>query len=121
MAGVVVIGLVVVLIVALGGNSPSDAVRATVAAVEDRDLSAFQDSLCKDDRDAIQDMVDSGLMSEQDLIDSDVEIGSWEIVDEVITGDRATVTVKDSSGESEIPVLKEDGDWKVCTLFSEGI
>jgi len=41
------------------------------------------------------------------------DIGDFEILNEVIDGDNATVTIKTDDGEEDIPLVKEDGSWKV--------
>lgn len=114
--GVVV--LVVILILTLGGSSPSSVADRFIAASMAGDLDALQSVICRAD----QEEFDSLSPSEQELL-AEMVIESldgreYEILGEVIDGNEAVVTVKvfDSDGVTteELTLVNEDG-WKVCT------
>ena len=57
-----------------------------------------------------------------DMADIDSVEEAWESIAEItdidVNGDRATVNVSSSTGVTNVPLRKEDGEWKFCMTDS---
>ena len=101
------------------GDSPETVVEDFYAALEDGDAGAACDLLSSS---AVEDSTAGGGSCEevfQQTIDSGTiaaafgAIGDIEIGEASIDGDTATVDITAGDQEDEVPLVKEDGDWKI--------
>lgn len=123
-----IIGIGVAALLVIGGGSwfffmrdesagsPGEAVELFFEAGADKDKGQLKKVVCKEDREGIDDdnAFDDGGM--------DVELKSVDIKGDTKDGDvwmveysiEVEVDGKSDSSEGELPVVKEDGDYKVC-------
>jgi hypothetical protein len=92
-----------------GSSGPEGAAEQLLQAGVDRDIGAAQDSLCQDD-------LSSGYFADNL---EDVAVESYEITSSEDQGDFTVVHVSMTTPDGplddvEIPVVEEDGEWKVC-------
>jgi hypothetical protein len=107
----------VVLIRTLGGGSPESAVNDYFSAYRDADFDKAMDATCAIDRENIDE-------SEWREEVGAIEQLEWSIVSVDESGDEATVRTRVSvtfQGQTDsqtlpVPVVKEDGDWRVCGI-----
>jgi hypothetical protein len=106
-----------VLVRAISGGSPETAVNDYFSAYRDADFDKAMDATCAIDRENI----DENEWREEV---SQIEQLEWDVVSVDESGDEATVRTRVSvtfQGETDtqtlpVPVVKEDGDWKVCGI-----
>lgn len=101
-----------------GGSSPTATAKAFFDAVKARDAAGIKSTMSKG---SLETMEKFAKMQNKSLDDALKEPttspmpASFESKDEKITGDTATVDVKDEKGNWEtIPFVKEDGKWKIA-------
>jgi hypothetical protein len=92
-----------------GSDGPEGAAEQLLKAGQDRDIDAAQDALCQDD-------LSSGYFSENL---EDVGVESYEIKSSEDQGEYTVVHVSMTTPDGplddvEIPVVEENGEWKVC-------
>jgi hypothetical protein len=106
-----------VIIRAVSGGSPENAVDDYFSAYRDADFDKAMDVTCAIDRENI----DENEWREEV---SQIEELEWDVVSVDERGDEATVRTRISvtfQGQTDtqtlpVPVVKEDGDWKVCGI-----
>ena len=102
-----------------GEDSPADVVEDFYSALSDGDAgeicdllsnSAQEDAAGNEDscEDGVQKEIDSGAAEEALGAAGDVEVG-----DATEDGDTAEVTVTSGDDEAQVPLVKEDGEWKI--------
>jgi len=106
-----------------GPNSPSGVSKRFIEAARSKDVNTFKSLLSKASLASIEkDAKEAGMTAdamitrvlEQDLFKTS---GDIEIRNEKISGDKATVEIKDDKGKwSENELVKEDGNWKVSIV-----
>jgi hypothetical protein len=115
-AGALAIGAAVVVGCGGGGGSPEDTVQEFFDAARDQDAAATCELLTTASQDAAAAQAggdceaafeDSGAAD----IPEEIEIG-----DVTEDGDTATVAVSAEGQDDEIPLLKEDDEWKIDLL-----
>jgi hypothetical protein len=121
--GAIVVAAVVVLVLALAGvfsssasaSTPTAAVKKLLDAGKTGDVTAAKKVLCKAD-------IADGTAG--DISKTSSRVKSYSIGSVKQSGDKATVTATVTSTDTDgpetepVPVIKEDGSWKVC--FSSG-
>jgi hypothetical protein len=107
----VVIAVAVTLILVLSGSTgPTGVVNSWLTAAQDKNISRLRDLSCERARDEIT----SGAIP---------EIKSWDITNVSESGDTATVTLnitvtvdgETHTSPARLHLIKENGDWKVCS------
>lgn len=95
------------------GESPSNVAMQFIVASENKDADTTYNLLSKEDKANIS----LEEMREEAMTGEDVPDLSYEIVDEVIEGDTATVTIEIKAESQEMTVdlelVKENGAWKI--------
>jgi Domain of unknown function (DUF4878) len=101
-----------------GGSSPTATAKAFYEAVKAKDAAGIKNTMSKG---SLEMMEKFAKMQNKSLDEALKEPSgappptSFESKDEVITGDTATLQVKDEKGNWEsIPFVKEDGKWKIA-------
>jgi hypothetical protein len=101
-----------------GGGSPTATVKAFYDAVKARDAAAIKATMSKGSLEMMETFAKASNKSLDDALkepSSSPPPATFESKDEKITGDTATVQVKDEKGNWEtIPLIKEDGKWKIA-------
>lgn len=106
------------LATACGGASPTATVKAFYDAVKARDADGIKNTMSK----GSLAMMETFAKAQNKTLDEALkepntspQPAAFEAKDEKITGDTATVQVKDEKGNWEtIPLVKEDGKWKIA-------
>ena len=97
-----------------GGGNPEDAVSAVYEAAADGDAGGVCDGLSTA---AIEASVEEGADCEEALEPSleaaGAFLGEFEVGEADVDGDTGTVEVSFAGESSDVPVVQEDGDWKV--------
>ena len=110
-----------------GGSSPTATAKAFYEAAKAKDVAGIKATMSKG---SLAMMESFAKMQNKSLDDALKEPSSsppppaFEAQNEVITGDTATVEVKDEKGKWEkIPFVKEDGQWKIALdkAFQQGM
>ena len=110
-----------------GGATPTETAKAFYEASKSRDVAGIKNNLSKG---SIAMMESFAQMSGKSLDDflkdpqSSKPPGAFEARNEVITGDTATLEVKDEKGGwDKIPFVKENGQWKIALdkAFEQGL
>ncbi|MFW5771757.1 MAG: hypothetical protein ACOCZH_00435 [Phototrophicaceae bacterium] len=123
-----------------GSGSPTDVVEEGISRLFEPDIDGFRELLCADviaDFDASMEGTDMSQMEALfDQVDVNLSGLEYNVSDE--TDDSATVTISGTlevsvAGETqevpvgdflteadEIPVVREDGDWKICDTSLAG-
>jgi hypothetical protein len=100
------------------GSSPTATVKAFYDAAKARDAAAIKSTMSKGSLDMMEKFAKMQNKSLDDALkepNSSPPPASFEARNEAITGDTATVEVKDEKGNWEkIPLVKEDGKWKIA-------
>jgi hypothetical protein len=102
-----------------GGSSPTATARAYFDASKAKDVQGLKNTLSKKSLALVEDM---GKIGNKTLDESLKEMASeakptatFETRNEKITGETATIEVKDERGKWEpLPFVKEDGQWKIA-------
>lgn len=104
-----------------GGDSPEDVTQSFYTALSDGDAAEICDLLSE--RAAQTAAEDEGADSCEDGVGKGIESGAAEaalgaaddveIGEATIDGDSASVAVTSGEQEAEVPLVKEDGDWKI--------
>jgi ABC-type glycerol-3-phosphate transport system substrate-binding protein len=116
--------LVLALALAVAGcggsdESPEDVTESFYSALADEDAGEVCDLLSESAaesaagggdscEDGFKDALETGAAQAALGLADDIEVGDSEI-----DGDSATVTVTSGDQEDEVPLVKEDGEWKV--------
>jgi hypothetical protein len=110
-----------------GGATPTETAKAFYEASKSKDVAGLKNNLSKG---SIAMMESFAQMSGKSLDDflkdpnSSKPPGAFEARNEVITGDTATLEVKDEKGGwDKIPFVKENGQWKIALdkAFEQGL
>jgi len=112
------IGLSLGVSIGCGGDEPSPeaALESFVDAIRDGDAPAACELLAEQ---ALADLDVAGSCAEvmgegMDLLaEKDVEIPDYEITDVTVDGDSAEATLRADATEDVVPLVLEDGEWKV--------
>ncbi len=101
-----------------GGSSPTATAKAFYEAVKAKDAAGIKATMSKGSLDMMEKFAKAQNKSLDDALkepSGSAPPASFESKDEVITGDTATLQVKDEKGNWEsIPFVKEDGKWKIA-------
>ncbi len=101
-----------------GGSSPTATAKAFYEAVKAKDAAGIKATMSKGSLDMMEKFAKAQNKSLDDALkepSGSTPPASFESKDEVITGDTATLQVKDEKGNWEsIPFVKEDGKWKIA-------
>ncbi len=104
-------------------SSPSGVSKRFIEAARAKDTKSFKALLSKKSLESIEKDAKEASMSPDEMItkmlaqDLFKGAGEIEVRNEKITGDKATVEIKDNEGKwSENELVKEDGDWKVSIV-----
>jgi hypothetical protein len=101
-----------------GSGSPTATAKAFHEAVKTRDASGIKSTMSKASLEMMETVAKAQNKNLDDLLKDPTSApppASFESKDEKITGDTATVQVKDEKGNWEtIPFVKEDGKWKIA-------
>jgi len=101
-----------------GGSSPTATAKAFYEAVKAKDTAGIKNSMSKGSLEMMEKFAKMQNKSLDEALKeptSSTTPTSFESKDEKITGDTATVQVKDEKGNWEtIPFVKEDGNWKIA-------
>jgi hypothetical protein len=109
------------------GSSPTATAKAFTEAVKNKDVQGIKNSLSKG---SLAMMESFAKMQNKSLDEALKEPSSspppanFESQNEKITGDTATLEIKDEKGKwEEIPFVKEDGQWKIAIdkAFQKGM
>jgi hypothetical protein len=109
------------------GSSPTATAKAFYEAAKSRDPAAIKATMSKGSLDMMEKfakMQNKSLDESLKEPNSSPPPANFEAKDEKITGDTATVQVKDEKGNWEsIPFVKEDGQWKIALdqAFKQGM
>jgi serine/threonine protein kinase len=92
-----------------GSDSPEGAAEKLLEASKDQDLGAAEATLCQED-------LASGFLGDNL---ADVEVTEYSITNVEEQGDVTVVhvsmsTIDEGAVDAQIPVVQEDGEWKVC-------
>lgn len=106
-----------------GPDSPSGVSKRFIEAARSKDAKTFKSLLSKKSLESIEKDAKEASMSADEMItkvlgeDLFKVTGKIETRNEKITGDKATVEIKDDKGKwSENELVKEDGNWKVSIV-----
>lgn len=109
------------------GSSPTATAKAFYEASKSRDVQGIKNSLSKG---SLAMMESFAQMSNKNLDDflKDPQSSSppptFEVRNEVITGETATLEIKDEKGKwDKLPFVREDGQWKIALdkAFEQGL
>ena len=139
--GVALVGLVVLLIVLLGGGgSPKTVVERSMKAIKNGDFGTMYDNMSSSIQKPLVETMriaaesDPAMRQHQSLGDRELFVtmckerearsgnpfkaqGDATILGETITGNTATVRLRNPNGREEtIPLVKENGRWKIAGL-----
>ena len=110
-----------------GGSSPTATAKAFYDAAKSRDAQAIKNTMSKGSLEMMEKFAKMQNKSLDDALkepSSSPPPGTFESRNEKITGDTATLEVKDEKGNWEsIPFVKEDGSWKIALdkAFQQGM
>jgi hypothetical protein len=100
------------------GSSPTATAKAFYEAAKAKDVAGIKATMSKGSLDMMESFAKMQNKSLDDALkepNSTPPPGNFESRNEVISGDTATVEVKDEKGNWEkIPFVKEDGKWKIA-------
>ncbi|HEX8492738.1 MAG TPA: hypothetical protein VF658_07860 [Pyrinomonadaceae bacterium] len=101
-----------------GGSSPTASYKAAYDAMKNKDTAAFKKLMTKKDLQDIEETAKKAGKSSDDMLKDVINAiplpKSNESKDEKISGDKATLQVKNEKDEWEtINFVKEDGEWKL--------
>lgn len=100
------------------GSSPTATAKAFYEAAKARDAAGIKSTMSKGSLDMMEKFAKMQNKSLDDALkepNSSPPPANFEARNEVITGDTATVEVKDEKGNWEkIPFVKEDGKWMIA-------
>lgn len=100
------------------GSSPTATAKAFFEAAKARDAAGIKNTMSKASLELMEKVAKMQNKSLDEALkepNSAPQATSFEAKDEKITGDTATVMVKDAKGDWEsIPLVKEDGQWKIA-------
>jgi hypothetical protein len=104
---------------ACGGNSagatPTATVKAYADAANKKDVQGIKNTLSKGSLEMVGEFAKMGNKSLDEEIKEMKTTGSLEVRNEVVTGETATVEVKDDKGNwQKLPLVKENGQWKIA-------
>lgn len=100
-------------------STPSEAGESFYNAVKAKDKAAFRQLMSKDSLEILNAAAQEKKMTLDDLLDKEFFVNAampaqFEQRSEKITGDKATIEIKDDKGEwSPMTFVKEGGAWKV--------
>lgn len=101
-----------------GGSSPTATAKAFYEAAKARDAAGIKSTMSKGSLDMMEKFAKMQNKSLDDALkepNASPPPANFEARNEAITGDTATVEVKDEKGNWEkIPFVKEDGKWKIA-------
>jgi hypothetical protein len=101
-----------------GGSSPTATAKAFYDAVKAKDVQGIKNTMSKGSLDMMEKFAKMQNKSLDDALkepSASNPPASFESQNEKITGDTATLEVKDENGKWEtVPFVKEDGQWKIA-------
>ncbi|MDT5122814.1 MAG: hypothetical protein QOC96_2296 [Acidobacteriota bacterium] len=101
-----------------GGGSPTDALKAYYDAGKKKDIETAKKYLSKGTLQVMEDSAKAqGKTVDQmfkDNADRDAQMPTPEFSNEKINGDTATVDIKGQGMTVTMPMVKEDGQWKLA-------
>ena len=109
------------------GSSPTATAKAFYEAAKAKDVAGIKATMSKGSLDMMESFAKMQNKSLDDALkepNSTPPPSNFEARNEVISGDTATVEVKDEKGNWEkIPFVKEDGKWKIALdkAFQQGM
>lgn len=100
------------------GSSPTATAKAFYDAVKAKDVAAIKATMSKGSLELMEKFAKMQNKSLDEALkepNSSKQPPAFEAQNEKITGDTATVEVKDENGKFEsLPFVKEDGQWKIA-------
>ncbi|MDT4896630.1 MAG: hypothetical protein QOH25_1707 [Acidobacteriota bacterium] len=100
------------------GSSPTATAKAFTEAVKSKDVQGMKNSMSKGSLAVMESFAKMDKKSLDEFLkepNSSPPPATFESRNEKITGDTATLEVKDEKGKwEEIPFVKEDGQWKIA-------
>jgi hypothetical protein len=108
------------------GSSPTATAKAFYDATKARDVQGIKNNLSKGSLAMMESFAKMGNKSLDDMLKdpSSPPPGTFETRNEVITGDTATLEIKDEKGKwDKLPFVKENGQWKIALdkAFEQGM
>jgi hypothetical protein len=109
-----------------GGASPTATAKAYYDAAKSKDVKGMKNAMSKGSLAMMEGFAKLDNKSLDDLLKdpSGTPTGPFEARNEVITGDTATLEIKnDKGGWEKTPFVKEDGQWKIAIdkAFEQGL
>lgn len=109
------------------GSSPTAVAKAFYEASKSKDVKGIKNNLSKGSLAMMESFAKMDNKSLDEFLTdpkSSTPRGPFEVRNEVITGDTATLEAKDEKGSwDKIPFVKEDGQWKIAIdkAFEQGL
>ncbi|HUQ31429.1 MAG TPA: hypothetical protein VM095_04880 [Pyrinomonadaceae bacterium] len=108
------------------GSSPTATAKAFYDATKAKDVAGMKNSLSKGSLAMMESFAKMDKKSLDDFLKEPQSTppGTFEARNEVITGDTATLELKDEKGKwDKIPFVKENGQWKIALdkAFEQGL
>ncbi|MGH8877093.1 MAG: hypothetical protein ACRD0P_07125 [Stackebrandtia sp.] len=108
--------LIIIIVIVSSGGGPSSVVDDYLSAVADGDLIEAQEYMC----DPGEIITEEDMEKHQDDIDKMIDGMDWEITNEHVAGNEATVEVKitgseEVAGEEKLKLELREGDWFICS------
>jgi hypothetical protein len=99
-----------------GGATPTATVKAYSEAAKKKDVQGIKNTMSKGSLELIGDFAKMGNKSlDEELKEMKTTAENLEVRNEVITGETASVEVKDEKGSwQKLPLVKENGQWKIA-------
>jgi hypothetical protein len=100
-----------------GGSSPTATAKAFYDATKAKDVQGMKNNLSKSSLAMMESFAKIDNKSLDDFLKqpSSAPLGAFETRNEVITGDTATIEIKDEKGKwDKLPFIKENGQWKIA-------
>lgn len=98
------------------GQTPTATVKAYAEAAKKKDVQGVKNTMSKGSLEMVGEFAKMGNKSlDDELKEMKTTSESLETRNEVITGETATVEVKDEKGNwQKLPLVKENGQWKIA-------
>ena len=98
-----------------GGATPTATVKAYAEAVKKKDIQGVKSTMSKGSLEMMGEFAKMGNKSLDEELKAMKTTESLELRNEVITGETATIEVKDEKGSwQKLPLVKENGQWKIA-------
>lgn len=97
------------------GSTPTATVKAYAEAAKNKDVQGVKNTMSKGSLEMVGEFAKMGNKSLDEELKEMKTTGNLEIRNEVISGETATVEVKDEKGNwQKLPLVKENGQWKIA-------